>query len=404
MAKVEINKEDLDNLVDLFQTIRVEGISHDISSEYAAFTKLLKSKYVQEHYDIEGFKNTLNYFKQHGLSLAPDTKLFVFLPHAYKHPEVAMQPYNTIDLRTSPKVSKFQDKSKAIIQPASREAYDKTLGENKKTLIEQMEEHAKNGTKLDTGFLDPELPSAEEHNGVGCSKCLNGYITMPDGRMTFCECYKRDLFITKMRKAGIPKDYFSISKIDSSLIDTCGKKMFGQDMSKIRGVDLNLTINNYTQNLKKIKEEGWNLILEGPTGSAKTTSACICLKEAIKQGYTTQFVEVQKLRRLWTGEQKTQELEDLKSKIVTVDFLVLDDLGQEFISSTSDHQLSEMDYLLRERISECKCTIITTNSSQEDIRKRYQERIFSLLQRRNIHLIISTKNDLRNSEDIPDFI
>ena len=43
--------------------------------------------------------------------------------------------------------------------------------------------------------------------------------------------------------------------------------------------------------------------------------------------------------------------------------LILDDLGQEFISLTSEHQIAEMDLLFRKRIAEKKNTIITTNSS-----------------------------------------
>ena len=87
-----------------------------------------------------------------------------------------------------------------------------------------------------------------------------------------------------------------------------------------------------------------------------------------------------------------------------VDFLILDDLGQEFISLTSEHQIAEMDLLFRKRIAEKKNTIITTNSSQEKIKERYKERIYSLLQKRTVHIKIFTEQDFRSKEKAPDFL
>ena len=38
--------------------------------------------------------------------------------------------------------------------------------------------------------------------------------------------------------------------------------------------------------IKQLVEEGWNLIIEGPTGTLKTTTACIIGKEAINKNYS----------------------------------------------------------------------------------------------------------------------
>lgn len=405
-----INIEHRNMLVELFHKIRIDGYTHDPNKSYQIFTSILKRKPIKENYDIETFKKVLEYFVEYGLTITlndkkqtPEKAIYAFLQHAFRYPDVAMKPYNTIDLRDSNNNRvKEKDDSKKIIQPVSRNEYKKEFQKIGDKLLKEMEEHAKSGKPIDTGYHDEDY--MESSGGIGCDKCISGYIEVGNGVWDFCECYKRERFKVKMRNAGIPEEYFNIDNIEINQGTIITRKMFGENNEMQKGININIMLNNYKNNIHKIKEEGWNLLFEGPTGSGKTTAACICAKHALKNNYSVLFVEVQNLRKIWTGESLTEQLNAIKQKMYEVDFLILDDLGQEFISLTSEHQITEMDLLFRKRIAEKKNTIITTNSSQEKIKERYKERIYSLLQKRTIHIKIFTEQDFRSKEKAPDFL
>lgn len=403
------NIEHRNMLVDLFNKIRIDGYTHDSTKSYQMFTSILKRKAIRENYNIETFKKVLEYFVEHGLTLTlndekqtPEKAMYAFLQHAFRYPDVAMKPFNTIDLRNPNNNNRVKDDSKKIIQPTSRTEYKKEFKKIGDKLLKEMEEHAKNGKPIDTGYRDEDY--MESSNSIGCEKCISGYIEVGDNVWDFCDCYKREIFRVKMRNAGIPEEYFNIEQIEVPKGTIITRKMFGENNEMQKGVDINIMLNNYKNNIHRIKTDGWNLLFEGPTGSGKTTAACICAKNALRNNYSVLFVEVQNLRKIWTGEPLTEQLSVIRDKMYEVDFLILDDLGQEFISLSSEHQTAEMDLLFRRRTAKKKNTIITTNSSQEKIKERYKERIYSLLQKRTIHIKIFTEKDFRSKEKAPDFL
>jgi DNA replication protein DnaC len=65
---------------------------------------------------------------------------------------------------------------------------------------------------------------------------------------------------------------------------------------------------------------------------------------------------------------------ELNQTLYESDLLVIDDLGSEM---TNDFVRSQLFGILNERIIRQKSTIITTNFSYENLREKYQERIFS---------------------------
>lgn len=260
-----------------------------------------------------------------------------------------------------------------------------------------------NAEFIDTGYIDDEIPKFEIRKKNNCDnpKCINGFIQKEDGSMEYCSCYLKDIFLVKMKKSNIPEEYFDINKVDNTNLK-CLQKPYGANISYSKIIDINEFLNKYEQNINKIVTEGWNLILEGPTGVGKTTVACLCGKIALKNKNSLYFIESQKLRKIWV--ENNPEYEEIKNKIYKTDFLIIDDLGAEYNNTSSDFQLSELDLLIRSRISTKKITIITTNANEEDIKNRYKERIFSLLQKRNIHIIMHRSNDIRNNIEIPDFL
>lgn len=397
--KITINNEDRDKLVEIFQETKVENYIHDISAEFALFTKLLKLKAIRENYQFEEYVKILNYFKQHGLYLyvkqttksTPSSTLYAFLSHAFQHPELALDPNHTINLRK-------KDTNK-VISPQTIEDTESTFKNLREQFMQDIETFADQKKKI-YDFEDLDV----NNNTIGCPKCISGYKQNDDGQWQFCECYMKQLLVTKYRNAGIKNNYINISSIDETLIDFVAKKSFASNKDKFKGETLTHFLNKYTENIDNLLFNGWNLIIEGPTGTLKTTTATLIGKYAIRKNYSVLFTEMQQLRKIWVSEKLTPRLEFVKNNLYNCDLLIIDDFGQEFMSSNSDFQIAELDNLLRERNSMNKSVIITTNATQDNLRQRYGERIYSLLNEKTIHLYIKTKIDVRNNEVLPDFL
>lgn len=399
-TKIEINTADRDKLVEIFQQTKVENYTHDISAEYALFTRILKLKAIRENYNFTQYEKVLTFFKENGLHLylkdnknsTPSSSLYAFLSHAFQHPEVAMDNNNTIKFRT-------QKKSNSTIAPQTYEETENTFKGLKEQILKDIEVCSERNIPLDN-FEDLDV----NNNKIGCSKCISGYILNENGKWDFCECYLKDLLITKYRKSGIKDEYINIHTIKEDLIEFTAKKSFNKNKNEFKGIQLTDFINKFNNNIEDLLDNGWNLIIEGPTGAFKTTTACLIGKNAIKNGFSTLFIEMQQLRKIWILDKLTPELESSKEKLLNVDLLIIDDFGQEFMSSNSDFQLSELDSLLRERNALQKSIIITTNATPENLNQRYGERIYSLLKSKMIHLYIKSKEDIRGNHELPDYL
>lgn len=395
MAEKVVNIEDRDKLVDLFSKIKIENYDHDTGAEFALFTRLLKLKSVRENYDIDKFCDILQFYIDNGLRFNENlstkkdisAKIYSFLTYCFSHYENAKNENNTI-LKGKTK------RENHIIEAQSAEQSEENLKFIKEDILRGMQESIDKQEDI-SNYEDPDMIK----NGIGCEKCISGYIQRKDGGWGFCDCYIKELLKTKYKKSGIPEKYLKYANVDDSLVELCALKNYSKEKEEFKGIALSTYIDKYKKNLKSLIFDGWNLIIEGPTGTLKTTTACIIGKEAINQNYSVLFLQTQKLKEIWLR----QENEILKQKLYDVDVLILDDFGQEFLSGNSDYQLSELDCLLRNRMSETKSTIITTNATKEQIEKRYSNRIASLLNTKMMHLFIKTKQDLRKKENLPDF-
>lgn len=399
-TKIEINTTDRDKLVEIFQQTKVENYTHDISAEYALFTRILKLKAIRENYNFEQYEKVLLFFKENGLHLylkdgktsTSSSSLYAFLSHAFQHPEVAMDNNNTIKHRT-------KKNSNCSITPQTNEDTENTFKDLKDKIMKDIEFCSENNIPLDN-FEDLDI----NNNKIGCSKCISGYKLNKNGKWEFCDCYLKDLLITKYRNSGIKEEYINIHKIDDNLVEFAAKKSFSKDKDNFKGTQLSEFINKFNNGIEELLDNGWNLLIEGPTGAFKTTTSCLIGKNAIRRGYSVLFIEMQQLRKIWISDKLTPELENSKTKLLDVDLLIIDDFGQEFMSSNSDFQLSELDSLLRERNALQKSIIITTNATPDNLKQRYGERIYSLLKSKMIHLYIKSKEDIRGNNDLPDFL
>jgi len=118
---------------------------------------------------------------------------------------------------------------------------------------------------------------------------------------------------------------------------------------------------------------GWGALFLGDNDTGKTGAAAVILKEARRRGFTCLFIRAQDYRSSVIDKERFDETASIKQRCSAVDFLVLDDLGKEGGDEISSSGGSERMFedLIRDRCSNRKVTIITTNSSKQKMLSRY---------------------------------
>lgn len=150
---------------------------------------------------------------------------------------------------------------------------------------------------------------------------------------------------------------------------------------------------DYIENLDANLQTGHGLMLIGPVGTMKTTMAVAVLRELIErepnQGYFIPMVSL--LDQL--NEERDSRSHILEDRIRHTRLLVLDDLGAEY-----DHAwvAAKIDSIITERYNRMKSTIVTSNLRRDEIRDRYQMRIFDRLKSTN-RLITFAGKSLRRT-------
>lgn len=121
-----------------------------------------------------------------------------------------------------------------------------------------------------------------------------------------------------------------------------------------------------------------NLLFYGPTGVGKTFLTHCIAKELLDTSHTVVYLtSLQLFDILEKNKFQKQEFDVTNEQIAYIlscDLLIIDDLGTELSNAFTSSQLY---YLIEERRTGCRSTIISTNLSFSDIRERYSERILS---------------------------
>lgn len=137
----------------------------------------------------------------------------------------------------------------------------------------------------------------------------------------------------------------------------------------------------YAEQFGKIRMK--NLFFHGGTGLGKTfLSACIA-REVSEGGFSVVYdTAVSVLARF--EEQKfsrdvddAREARDITRKYLRCELLILDDLGSEL---TTPFVQAALYQLINTRLTEGRCTIISSNFSMNDLRGRYSPQIISRLE------------------------
>ncbi|MBQ3061905.1 MAG: ATP-binding protein [Lachnospiraceae bacterium] len=200
---------------------------------------------------------------------------------------------------------------------------------------------------------------------------------------SYCTCFNR-LASVMFCKETMSREGFEKHSFDN----------FNYDLYDNTTLDKTLNITPYENaknNVKKAKEfisdftkeydlrSKKNLFIYGNTGVGKTYLSNCIAKELIESGYSVMYVSAPNLFELLSDYNYNKDTDntDLKSRITKIkndDLLILDDLGTEFNNS---YTLAQLYQLINDRLNKGLSTVITSNIHLNEIKPKYDERIYS---------------------------
>lgn len=213
-----------------------------------------------------------------------------------------------------------------------------------------------------------------------CSDCKDtGYITN-SYETVMCHCLKQKLFDLEYNKSNISNlniDNFEHFSFDlySNEID---EKKYNSKISPRRNIELIYNLSKrFIENFDNPNQK--NLLFTGNTGLGKSfLSSCIA-NEILKQGktvlYQTSPIMFDSIIDYRFGKDNISK--DIYDNLLSVDLLIIDDLGTE---SMNKMKFSELFNIINSRLlnsNKITKTIISTNLSLNNLFSTYDERIVS---------------------------
>lgn len=208
-----------------------------------------------------------------------------------------------------------------------------------------------------------------------CTKCSDtGFC---DDKM--CSCFNQELINESFKQSNLAKiKEENFETFDFGYYSTCNnKEKYGIEKSPLENIDgIRRLAYKFSHSLNDPDQK--NLLFTGSTGLGKTFLANCVASEVIKHGksviYQTAPILLDKMVEYKFKFNKTEsDIEDY-DKIFDVDLLIIDDLGTEAMNSA---KFSELFNILNTRILRNKKILISTNLTPQEIKREYEERIFS---------------------------
>ena len=217
-----------------------------------------------------------------------------------------------------------------------------------------------------------------------CIDCNDtGYIQDDNNKSVMCHCLKQKLLNLSYNKSNL-------SDIKNKNFENFNINLFSDEVNvkkyKIKTSPRQNVINiknkcmKFIENFDNLEEK--NLFFCGNTGLGKTYMSNAIANEILKKGktvlYQTAPVLLETVIDGKFNKYKNQNADEFYKNVLTVDLLIIDDLGTENINSMT---VNELFTILNTRILNLNNrptkTIISTNLSIEQIFKIYEERIGS---------------------------
>ena len=204
-----------------------------------------------------------------------------------------------------------------------------------------------------------------------CSKC--GDTGFVGNKM--CSCFNQQLINESFKQSNM----FKVKDENFATFDfgyyssSNDKEKYGIEKSPLENIDaIRKLAYNFSHNLEDPAQK--NLLFTGSTGLGKTFLANCVASEGKSVIYQTAPILLDKMVDYKFKFNKTDSEREEYDKIFDVDLLIIDDLGTESMNSA---KFSELFNILNTRLLKNKKILISTNLTPQEIKREYEERIFS---------------------------
>lgn len=222
---------------------------------------------------------------------------------------------------------------------------------------------------LDENFLKPHYE---------CTLCNDtGFINNLNSASTMCSCLKQKIYNLEYNKSNLNSlanqtfDKFNFDLFSNN----ADKNLYNSDISPRENIKIIKKIcEDFINNFDSTDEK--NLLFIGNTGLGKTfLSSCIA-NELLRKGKTILYQTAPNMLDsiIDCKFNKENSNPNTINNILSVDLLIIDDLGTESINSM---KFSELFNIINTRLLNSSKTIISTNLNLKNLFSTYDERIVS---------------------------
>ena len=207
-----------------------------------------------------------------------------------------------------------------------------------------------------------------------CPKCHDtGFV---DGKE--CTCFRQYL-IDKAYGKALLNDSSERETFNNFCLDYYSKTMKAENGLSYYD-NMRLVYMSCMKFAECFESEHSNILLMGKTGLGKTFLCNSITRYVLERGYTVIYISAGRLFKTLQEEQFNNsdeaEMSSFYDDLITVDLLIIDDLGTEFPTVLTGSQIFN---ILNERIVGERSTVISTNMMLDGIKTQYSDRVLSRL-------------------------
>lgn len=214
-----------------------------------------------------------------------------------------------------------------------------------------------------------------------CTLCKDTGYVFENGKTSMCNCLKQKIYNLEYNQKNINNiENQTFSHFNINLFsDKSDEKKYKTSISPRENIlDIKKAVENFIHNFENADTK--NLIFSGGTGLGKTFISNCVVNELLTQGKTVMYQTAPVMLENLIADlfAKPEDQSGISNNLLTVDLLVIDDLGTETMNSMKFTELYKIinTRLLNQNGKSLK-TIISTNLDLKGLFNTYDERLVS---------------------------